>query len=103
MIKITHIRSALRLFAFDPKENCTEWHIQARDMTHEGHIYRAKQLISFYIEGARDSTALVEAGWHLACGVAKGEGIYSEGQQTTRRKVTKRYNEDAPSSGVERN
>lgn len=87
MISATQIRKALKLFVYDPKEKGTEWHILARDLTPVAHIARAKQLITYYLEGVQDESALLHAGWHLACAVAKkeiqGEEVCSEIRETT--------------------
>ena len=80
MISATQIRKALKLFVYDPKDKGTEWNIQARDMSSTMHIARAKQLITFYLEGVYgdDITVILHAGWHLACAVAKYETVRSE-------------------------
>ena len=83
MISVTQIRKALKNFVFDPKEKSTEWHIQARDMTAVAHIARSKQLITYYLEGVHGVQALLQAGWHLACGVAKLETVSSDERTTT--------------------
>jgi hypothetical protein len=103
MLKITHIRKALKSFAVDPKDKSTEWHIQARDMHAMAHIQRARMLITYFIEGVRGPESLIEAGWHLACGVYKHEAVFAEEQQTARGNTARQDNKDAEDSGVERN
>lgn len=82
MISATQIRKALKLFVYDPKDKGTEWHIQARDMSTVAHIARARQLITYYLEGVHDETALLHAGWHLACGIAKRETFFTNVEPT---------------------
>ena len=72
---LVKIRKALKMCNFDPKPQGTVWHIAYRDLAEQAHIVRAKQLISFYHEGAMDIGAIQEAIWHLACALVKHYGI----------------------------
>lgn len=79
MISLTQIRKAFKLAVYDPKQVGSEWNIQARDMTPISHIARAKQLLTYYLEGVQQEEALLGALWHLACSVAKLELKYDKG------------------------
>jgi len=71
---LTKIRKIYRECCFDPKITGTEWSISYRDMTCNAHILRAKQLITFYHEGAKGIESLNAAIWHLACALVKYNG-----------------------------
>lgn len=102
MISATQIRKALRLCVRDPKEKNTEYHVLARDLSSIAHIHRAGQLITFYVEGVKGPECLLDAVWHLACGIAKHEGIQTAQQETTRSSATKLHNENVKDPRMDR-
>lgn len=105
MITLTHLRKVFKVVCLrDPKIQRTEWHIYARDMAPLAHLIRAKTLLYCYIEGVKDSSALYEAMWHLACGVYKlDETFYTQRQSTGRRKTSEVDNEYVEKERVECN
>jgi len=65
-------------------------------MEHFAHILRAKQLLSMYIEGAKDVNVVFVAIWHLACGMVKyDEGVYIQKQQAARVSSPAKDHQDA--------
>lgn len=107
-ITTTLIRKIYKLSTFDPKEIGTEWHIAARDMTHIAHLNRAKQLITFYLEGAKGVEIIHTAIWHLGCSMvryyqeAEHEAFCPKKYKATRGVSRAQNNENAKGTRVER-
>ena len=83
--------------------SATQYHIQARDFSSIAHIKRSRELITYYLEGVSGPEAILEAGWHLACGVVKHEEIRPQGREATGSRIAGSDSKDAANSGMDSN
>ena len=80
------VNKIFKLCNFPTNQVGTVEHICARDMTCIAHVQRSRELINYYMEGAKDIDILCKAIWHLALALVRyNEEIRSEGFETTRK------------------